>query len=741
MIRTFTTQIGANPIAIEAGKLAGQAGGAVTVRSGDTVILATATCSKEAREETATDFVPLVVDYQERLYAAGRIPGSFFRREGRPSEEAILLCRLIDRSVRPLIPKGFPHEIQVIVTALSADQENYLDILAIIGASAALTISDIPFAGPIGAARVGYISGEFIFNPTASQMEVSTLNLRMAATRKAIVMLEGEGQEVAEELVGQAAEAGFEALQSLIKLQEEMQRQIDKPAKREFSALELDPELCRTVQERLDSRVGQLLGKEVDKEERAQALDALRRELAAELGERFEEKAIGQALDQAFKARMRSNIMEKSMRADGRGLSDIRPISAEVGLLPRTHGSALFNRGQTQVLTIATLGMVSEEKPLDSLEAEEAKRFMHHYNFPPYSTGEAAFLRGPGRREIGHGALAERALLLVVPGEEQFPYTVRLVSEVLSSDGSTSMASVCASSLCLMDAGVPIKRPVAGIAMGLVKEGTAYRLLTDIQGLEDFLGDMDFKVAGTDQGITALQLDLKIEGLDFQILREALARAREARLFVLERMNGTMSQPRSELSPHAPRIIMIKINPEKIGAVIGTGGKTIRKIEALGVKIDLEDDGTVFVSSTDRESTLKAVDMIQSLTEEAEVGKIYTGTVKRIDNFGAFVEILPGQDGLVHISQLADYPVSNVRDVVRLGDQIMVMVTDIDREGKIRLSRRAVLEGWSLEEARAKDQGVRRRTPSSTARPRGSGSYYRPRRPPQRDKDDRSRTG
>lgn len=716
MVHQFTAAIGGHPISIETGKLAGQAGGAVTVRCGDTLLLATATMSAEPRE--GTDFFPLTVDYEERLYAAGRIPGSFFRREGRPNEAAILICRLADRPIRPLFPKDLRNEVQVIITALSHDQEHQIDILAIIGASAALTISNIPFLGPVGAVRVGYIDGQLVFNPTISQMERSSLDLRVAGTADAVMMVEAGANEVPEELIVEAIKAGHEAMQPIIALQEEMRRQVGKP-KAEYKPFTVSEELHQLVAERLDGRLKQILAETHGKEERNQALDALQDELLAELGNQYQESQIKEVFNDLLRAEVRRRILDEGIRPDGRRPEEIRPISCEVGISPRAHGSGLFNRGETQVLTIATLGMPSEEQPLDGLYPEESKRFMHHYNFPPYSTGETGLLRGPGRREIGHGALAERALLPMIPPEEEFPYTIRLVSEVLSSNGSTSMASVCGSTLALMDTGVPIKAPVAGIAMGLVKDGDRYRILTDILGMEDHFGDMDFKVAGTRKGITALQMDIKIKGVSYDIMAEALARAKEARLFVLDKMLEVLPVARPELSPYAPRITVLKIDPEMIGTVIGPGGKTIRRIqEETGAKIDIEDDGSVYIASTDGSSAQRAKEMIQALVEKPEIGKIYTGKVVRIEDYGAFVEILPGQDGMVHISQLADHRVPSVKDVVRVGDEIMVMVIDIDKEGKIKLSRQAVLEGWTPEEAREHD-----RRPSARGGRRESRGY------------------
>jgi polyribonucleotide nucleotidyltransferase len=731
MINEFTAAIGGHPISIETGKLAGQAGGAVTLRCGDTLLLATATMSEHPRE--GIDFFPLTVDYEERLYAAGRIPGSFFRREGRPHEAAILICRLTDRPMRPLFPKDLRNDVQIIITALSHDQEHQIDILAVIGASAALAISNIPFMGPVGAVRVGYIDGQLVFNPTISQMEGSSLDLRLAGTADAVMMVEAGADEVPEELIVEAVKAGHEAMQPIIALQEEMRQQVGKP-KSEYPSFAMHEGLRQVVTERLYGRINKVLDETSEKEQRNSALDALQEELLAELGGAYQGRDVEEVFNEILKTEVRKRILHEGVRPDGRGPEEIRPISCEVGISPRAHGTGLFNRGETQVLTIATLGTPREEKRLDGLYPEESKRFMHHYNFPPYSTGETRFLRGPGRREIGHGALAERALLPVVPPEEEFPYTIRLVSEVLSSNGSTSMASVCGSTLAMMDTGVPIRAPVSGIAMGLVKDGDSYRVLTDIQGIEDHLGDMDFKVAGTRKGITALQMDIKIKGLSYEIMTKALAQAKGARLFILDKMLEVLPEARPDLSPYAPRITIVKIDPEMIGAIIGPGGKTIRRIqEETGVKIDVEDDGSVYIASTDGPSAQRAKDMVETLVERPEVGKIYTGKVVRIEDYGAFVEILPGQDGMVHISQLADYRVPSVRDVVRMGDEIMVMVIDIDQAGKIKLSRQAVLEGWTAEEARERDRKPSGRTGRRDSRDSGPGSRgSRDRRPPRR---------
>jgi polyribonucleotide nucleotidyltransferase len=704
----FVARVADRDITLETGKLAGQAGGAVVIRAGDTVVMATATASKEPRE--GADFFPLSVDYEERLYAAGRIPGSFFRREGRPSEEAILLCRLIDRPLRPLFPKGARNDVHVVVMALSSDGENQIDILAVNAASAALMISGIPFEGPVGAVRVGLIDDQLVVNPTASEMERSALDLRVAGTEDAILMVEAGASEVSEARMLEALRVAHDAMQDLIRVQKEMAAQLRKPPM-EFILAEVPAEARAAVAERLTGRFAPILEAGGDKETLSNAINSLRDELVQSFAEdeSITPQVVAQVFDEEFKYAVRRRVLDQGIRPDGRDATTIRPIWAEVGMLPRTHGSGLFTRGETQVLTIATLGTPREEQTLDTLGPNETKRYMHHYNFPPYSTGEVGRMGGPRRREIGHGALAERALQPMIPDEKDFPYTLRLVSEVLSSNGSTSMASVCGSTLALMDAGVPIKAPVSGVAMGLISDGDRFVVLTDIQGLEDALGDMDFKVAGTRNGITALQMDIKTRGLSYEILEKALAQAREGRFFILDRMLEVIGESRPDLSPYAPRIITVHIDPEKIGKVIGPGGKTIRAIqEETSVKIDIEDDGSVFIASSDGEAAERAVQMVQALTEEATIGKIYTGKVVRTTDFGAFVEILPGTDGMVHISQLADYRVPSVEDVVRVGDEIMVMVIDIDGEGKIRLSRQAVLEGWTAEEAREHD----RRRPS-----------------------------
>ena len=713
----FTAQLGAEVVSIETGKLAQQAGGAVTVRCGDTMVLATATMSHNTRQ--GIDFFPLTVDFEARLYAAGRIPGSFFRREGRPTESATLTSRLIDRPLRPLFPEDMRNDVQIIVTALSQDEEHTADILSILGASAALTISDIPFNGPVGAARMGHIGEQVVINPTISQMEQSALDLRIAGTAEAMLMVEAGASEVSEAVVLEALRRGQEAIQDMVRVQNEMREALGKP-KRDYPPVTIPEELHEVVRQQVGNRLLEAIWGAVSKPDRGERIRALRDDLVEHLQEEWDEKAIREAFGTVQRDIIRTRTLDEGVRADGRAPETIRGLSAEVGLSPRTHGSGLFTRGQTQVLSIATLGTPREEQRLDDLSPDETKRYMHHYNFAPFSTGETRPMRGPRRREIGHGALAERALLPVIPGDDVFPYTIRVVSEVLSSNGSTSMASVCGSSLALLDAGVPIKSPVAGIAMGLMMGRDRIRVLTDIEGLEDHIGDMDFKVAGTRAGITALQMDIKVAGVSFDILAAALEQARQARLQILGVIEDTISAPRAEMSPYAPRITILHVDPDKLGAVIGQGGKTVRAIQdECDVRVDIEDDGSIYVAATNGPAAEKAKRMIEALTEEAEIGRIYTGRVVRITGFGAFVEILPGTDGLVHISQLANYRVERVEDVVRTGDEVVVMVTDIDREGKIRLSRRAVLEGWTPEEAREADR------PSTDRGSRG-------RRPPQR---------
>ncbi|WP_374689366.1 polyribonucleotide nucleotidyltransferase [Promineifilum sp.] len=710
--------MGRHALTIATGKLAEQAGGAITLRVGESLLLATATMSKNIRE--GLDFFPLSVDFEEKMYAAGRIPGGFFRREGKPTTEAVLTSRLTDRPLRPLFPDGMRNEVQVIVTTLSSDSIHHLDIMSVNAASAALTISDVPWNGPIGAVRVGYIDGQFIADPTIPEMAESKLDLRMAGSRDAIIMVEASADEVPEEMMVEALAFGHQALQPIITLLEEMRAAVGKE-KREPTVVESDATLAEATKGRIGGRIADVIAQTTEREDRNEALDALRDEVVDSFlaeDETTDPKAVREVFADEIKKAVRQRILYEGVRPDGRDYTTIRPLYSEVGLSPRAHGSGLFQRGQTQVLSIVALGTPREAQKLDGLSPEDTRRYMHHYNFPPFSTGETWPMRGPRRREIGHGALAENALLPMIPSEEEFPYTIRVVSEVLSSNGSTSQASVCASSLALMDCGVPIKRPVAGVAMGLVTDGAKYAVLSDIQGLEDHLGDMDFKVAGTSEGITALQMDIKISGLDMNIMSQALEQARVGRLEILQSMLAVMPAPRAELSAYAPRMLTIKIDPEKIGAIIGKGGATIRGLEEeFEVSVDIQEDGTVFVAGVDGLKAEAALERIHALSHDPEPGEVFTGKVVRITDFGAFVELTPGQDGMVHISQLAAEHLQRVEDAVRMGDEVMVMVTEVSSEGKIRLSRRAVLEGWSLEEARAQDSARK----SSGPRPNGGG--------------------
>lgn len=728
--KTYTTTVGNQTITLETGKLAGQAGGAVTIRLGDSIIFASATMGG-VRE--GIDFFPLSVEYEERLYASGKIPGSFFRREGRPGTEAILTARLTDRPLRPLFPKGMRNEVQIIMFSLSSDGVNPLDILAINAASTAVMISDIPWNGPVGAVRIGRVDGEFVINPTFEQIDASDLDLRIAGTRDAILMVECGANEVPEDIMVAALELGHQSIQPIIDIQLKMQAELGKE-KREATFNLPDEEIAKKVFDRVSGPMTELLDKPLTKAEFYGGMTELKDEVVAEMCTVPEGAdasgypplaSVREAFDQAEQTIVRERILGMGKRPDGRGPKDIRPIWCEVSLSPRAHGSGLFTRGETQVMTLATLGTLGEAQEIDSLSPIDTKRYLHHYNFPPYSVGEVRPLRGQSRREIGHGALAERALEPVIPAEETFPYTLRLVSEVLSSNGSTSMASVCGSTLALMDAGVPIKAPVAGIAMGLITDNTGrYKILTDIQGTEDHLGDMDFKVAGTADGITALQMDIKISGLSAEIMKEALEQARVARMSILDIMQSVIPQPRAELKDHAPRITTVKIPVDKIGALIGPGGKNIRALqEETGTKIDIEEDGTVYIAAVEGTGAKVAIERIEALGESPEIGRIYTGKVVRIESFGAFVEILPGTDGLVHISQLDSERVNTVEDVVRVGDEITVMITDIDPMGKIRLSRQAVLEGWTAEEARERDQ--RKSGPRSGGRSGGRGNDRR----------------
>jgi polyribonucleotide nucleotidyltransferase len=689
----FERSVAGRTLSIQVGKFAQQANGAVAVQYGNTVILVTACTSSEPRE--GIDFAPLTVDYEERLYAAGKIPGSFIRREGRPTEEAVITSRLIDRSLRPLLSKEFNYDVQVVATVLSVDQENDPDICALIGASTALTLSDIPFFGPISAVHVGYINNALVVNPPLAQIDDSLLDLIVASTKESIVMVEAGAKELSEEILLEAIKLGHEANQEVIKLQEVLQRTYGK-VKVEIKPKELAPELSSQIASILGEKLSPIL-EEPKKLEREKALTSLKEEIRDKLVDSFSEDEINFVFETQLKAAVREKILQTRRHLDGRQTKEIRPISCEVGILPRTHGSGLFARGETQVLTITTLGSTSREQLLDGLGLEETKRFMHHYNFPPFSTGEVKRIGTAGRREIGHGALVERAIAPVLPSEENFPYTIRLVSEVLSSHGSTSMASACASTLSLMDAGVPIKASVAGIAMGLlIGKNESYVVLTDIVGMEDAYGDMDFKVAGTARGVTALQLDIKLRGLDYGILAEALGQAREARLEILGKMALAISTSRAELSPYAPRMYEIAIDPNKIGSVIGSGGRIIRSIiDETKTTIDIKNDGKVIIGSPSEEAAQKAIKLIEDLTKEVEPGEVYTGKVTRLFNFGAMVEILPGKEGLVHISELADYHVPQVEDVVKVGDEVMVKVIGIDGSGRINLSRKAVFEGLS----------------------------------------------
>ncbi|MGH2448491.1 MAG: polyribonucleotide nucleotidyltransferase [Chloroflexota bacterium] len=741
MTQTVSEELAGRTLTIETGKLAWQAGGAVTVRYGDTVILATATASKNPRPNV--DFFPLTVDYEERMYAAGKIPGGYIKREGRPSTEGILVARLTDRPLRPLFPKGFRNDVQVVITPLSVDQENDPDTLAVIGASAALSISDIPFAGPVAAVRMGYIDGQLVVNPTISQLPDSDLDLIMAATADAVVMVEAGAKQVPEDVVVEALRMGHDAIKPIIEMQKRLAAECGKE-KREFPLKALPEELTAGMKDFVGDRLRQQLVQPT-KQERSEAVDPLEAEVEEHFAEKgFEPGDIESAWESLMKKTVRELILQQGIRPDGRSLSEIRQLSVDVGVIPRVHGSGLFSRGQTQALTIATLASPDAEQRIDGLGVNETKRYMHHYNFPPYSTGETKPLRGPGRREIGHGMLAERALGAVLPNQKDFPYTIRLVSEILSSNGSTSMAATTGSTLALMDAGVPITAPVSGIAMGLITgENNEYAILTDIQGVEDALGDMDFKVTGTREGVTAIQMDIKVSGLTQEIMRQALSQARDARLIILDKMHEVIAQPRPNLSEFAPRITRINISSDKIGTVIGPQGKMIRKItEETKTDIDIEEDGTIYVASTTAEGAQRAIDMIRGLTAEVEVGQSYKGTVKRIMDFGAFVEVLPNKEGLVHISQLATHRVNRVEDVVNVGDQLEVKVTGIDSMGRINLSHRALLEpngGEGEEGGRGSGGGGRgpsggERRPFEGARgPRREGGF----RPDNRPRGDR----
>ena len=694
--KTYTIDLEGKSLTAEFGNYAAQANGSVMVYFGDTVVLVTACMSKEPRE--GIDFFPLLVDYEEKLYAVGKIPGSWGRREGKPTETAVLNARLIDRPIRPLFPDGFRNDVQIVATVLSVDNDYAPEVAATIGASLALLVSDIPFDLPMAGVRVGLADGKFLLNPTIKEQENCDMYIMVSGTSEAITMVEAGASEISEEEALESIFFAHEYIKKICAWQETIRQEIGKP-KLEVPLATPDVQLQERIKELGLSKMS-TAHRVFDKQERAAAVDAVRAEiledLLKEMGEEAfaeKEKEINSLIDELEANEVRRMITEEKIRPDGRALTEIRPIRCDVGILPRAHGTGMFHRGQTQVLSVCTLGALHDVQLLDGLTEEESKRYIHHYNFPGFSVGEVRPMRTPGRREIGHGALAERALLPVIPAEEEFPYTIRVVSEVLESNGSSSMASVCGSSLALMDAGVPIKKPVAGIAMGLIKGQNDFTILTDIQGLEDHFGDMDFKVAGTRDGITALQMDIKVTGVSREILKAALAQAKEARLFILDKMAEVIAEPRPELSPYAPRMVTMQIDPDKIRDVIGTGGKTIRSIIAeTGVEIDIKDDGTVYIASVDLEAANKAVKRITELTKEVEVGEVYEGTVTRIAKFGAFVEILPGKEGLIHISKLAKERVANVEDVVKVGDVVQVKVIEIDQQGRINLSRRALLE-------------------------------------------------
>lgn len=729
--KSYSVPMGETVLTIETGKLAQQAGGAVTITCGETMIFAAATMDKTPKE--STDFFPLTIDYEERMYAGGRIPGSFFRREGRPSTDAILIARLTDRPIRPLFSQDMRNPVQIIMVSFSSDGINPIDILGINAASAALMISNIPWNGPIGAVRVGRIDGKFIVNPTFQQLEESDLDLRVAGTKAAISMVECGATEVPDDDMVEALAFAHEAIQPIIDVQLKMAAEIGKP-KTVVPLFPTDPDLVSKVGARVSAEIEQALAAPHLKAELNDSIDNLKNKMVEEFAneDTILPRSVSDAFEVNYRNIVRKRILDLGMRPDGRKPEEIRPIWCEVGYSPRAHGSAIFTRGETQALTLATLGTPREAQEMDNLAPMESKRYMHHYNFPPYSTGEVKPLRGQSRREIGHGALAERALVPVIPDESEFPYTIRLVSEILASNGSSSMASVCGSTLALMDTGVPIKAPVAGVAMGLIKENEKYAILTDIQGLEDHLGDMDFKVAGTSAGITALQMDIKIAGITPEIMSKALRQAFQARLSILDKMLEVIAVPNTVLKSHAPKITIVKVPVDKIGAIIGPGGKNIRSLqEETNTKIDIGEDGSVYIAASEGYGADIARERIEALIESPQIGRIYTGKVVRTVDFGAFVEIIPGTDGLVHISQLDTERVKSVEDIVNVGDEISVMITDIDSNGKIRLSRQAVLEGWTVQEAKEHDRGGK---PSSGSRSSG------PRRGSDRggDRDNRS---
>jgi len=694
--KVYSYEWAGKPLVVEVGQLAKQANGAVMVRYGDTAVLCNATASKKPKQ---TDFFPLTVNYEEKMYAAGKIPGGFVKREGRPSEKAVLTSRLIDRPIRPLFPDGFRNEVQVISMVMSNDPDCSSEMAAMLGSSLALMVSDIPFDGPIAGVTIGMIDGEFIVNPTVEQLKNSTIDLTVAGTKDAINMVEAGALEVPEETMLEAIVFGHEEIKKVIAFQEQVAAECGKE-KMEVQLQTINEELYEEIKAAHETEMNAAIQTH-EKHARDEAIEAVKSVVVAAYEEKLADaedrdatlKQVNEILDKMVKDEVRRLITEDKVRPDGRKLDEIRPLSSEVGLLPRTHGSGLFTRGQTQALSICTLGSLSDVQIIDGLGVEENKRFMHHYNFPQFSVGETGPMRGPGRREIGHGALGERALLAVIPDEADFPYTIRCVSEVLESNGSTSQASICGSTLAMMDAGVPLKAPVAGIAMGLIKKGEHYSILTDIQCMEDHLGDMDFKVAGTAKGVTALQMDIKIDGLSREILEEALTQAKHGRMVILESMLQTIAEPREHLSAYAPKIKSIHIKPDKIRDVIGPGGKQINKIiDETGVKIDTEQDGTIFISSVDEEMIQRAQDMIESIVREAKVGEYYLGKVKRIEKFGAFLEIFPGKDGLLHISEIQDERTKNVEDVLKIGDELFVKCIEIDRQNRVNLSRKVVVQ-------------------------------------------------
>ena len=700
MFKSYETELAGRKLVIETGKLAGLANGSVLVKYGDTVVMVNVTASKEPKE--GIDFFPLSVDYEEKLYAVGKIPGSYQKREGKPSDKAILTSRAIDRPLRPLFPKDFRNDVVVVATVLSVEQDNSPEVCAMIGASAALSISDIPFGGPTAAVNVGLVNGEIVINPTEEQRKVSDLNLTVAGTADKVAMIEAGANEVPDDVMLEAIKKGHEEIKKLCEFIQKMKDEIGKP-KFEYKSFAVDHDLYQYLEDNFTEKMKQAV-QEVDKDTRDNNVSALSEEIVTAVTEKLGEEVaeerkqeIGEAIYKLEKKCVRDMIFYEHKRVDGRAIDEIRPLSCEVGLLPRTHGSALFTRGQTQVMSVVTLGMVSEEQELDGIDTETEKRYMHQYNFPAYSVGEARPSRGPGRREVGHGALAEKALVAVLPSKEEFPYAIRVVSEVLSSNGSTSQASICGSTLALMDAGVPIKRPVAGISTGLVtnpENPDDYVMLTDIQGLEDFFGDMDFKVGGTEKGITAIQVDIKVDGLSYKIIEEAFERTRKARQYILDDiMKPQIAEPREEISKYAPHIITTQIKVEKIKDVIGKGGETINKIiDATGVKIDIEEDGQVFIYSTDHDKAEQALEMIEDIVREFEVGQIYYGTVTRTTNFGAFVDIGSGKEGLVHISKVSKEKVKNIEDYVKPGDKVPVKIIEIDEQGRINLTMKDLIE-------------------------------------------------